>query len=181
MNDLLFDKFYNRALRFLSFRPRSQKEIEDFLKKKSSFAKVFDPEDSDRRASEGQERSDLQSVINAVIKKLKEQKFLNDEEFAKWWIEQRTQFKPRSLYLIKIELKQKGIGEETIELGIKNQELGIAKDSELAKKLVEKKIQRYKNLPKHEIYQKMGRFLAQKGFNYETIKQSIDEILSGDV
>src|SRR3989344_6604171 len=86
-------KFYNKALKFLSYRPRSEKEIRDKLKKK--------------KASE--------ETINKIILRLKENNFINDEEFVRWWIEQRTNFKPRSLRLIKMELKQKGVSNDLIE------------------------------------------------------------------
>ena len=83
----------NRTLRFLSFRPRSEKEIADFLKKKQ-----VDSHNAQK-----------------IIDKLKEHKFLNDEEFASWWMEQRTMIKPRAIRVIKMELKQKGISKEIIE------------------------------------------------------------------
>ena len=149
------DKFYNSSLRFLSYRPRSEKEVRDKLKSKKA-----SPE-----------------IIEKTIAKLKEKKFINDEEFAKWWIESRLMLKPRSLRLIKMELKQKGIPDETIS----NFKFLISNDLEQTKKLVEKRIKRFKGLPKQEIYQKLGRYLASKGFDWDTIKQSIDESLFNGV
>jgi len=155
-----FEKFYNLALRFLSYRPRSEKEVRDRLKIKNQKSNL----------------KDLDLIIDKVIEKLKEKKFINDEEFAKGWIESRLRFKPRSLRLIKLELKNKGIDSETIEKMINDERLMI-NDLENAKKLVQKKLERFENLPKQEIYQKLGRHLASKGFNWDTIKKSIDEIL----
>lgn len=155
-----FEKFYNKALRFLSFRPRSEKEVRDNLSRKFRKAEF--------------ELSEINLIIDKVINKLKEQKFLNDEEFAKWWIEQRQTYKPRALWLVKSELKQKGIDLDKIQ----NSEISIQDDLIQAKKLVEKKIKKFKNLPKQEIYNKLGRILAQKGFNWEVIKKSIDDSLS---
>lgn len=145
------DKFYNSALRFLSYRPRSEKEVRDKLK-----TKKVEP-----------------SIIEKIISKLKDKKFINDEEFAKGWIESRQRFKPRSLRLIKIELKQKGIGSEAID----NLQLTIDSDLDSAKKLVEKRMQRLKGLDKQKIYEKLGRYLSSKGFGWNTIKKSIDEAL----
>ncbi len=142
----------NRTLRFLSFRPRSEKEISDYLKKKQ-----VDP-----------------VISQKIILKLKESNFLNDEEFAKWWIEQRTLIKPRAWRIIRLELRAKGISDEIIQ----DSELKVQDDGEIAIKLAEKKISRYKNLPKQEAYQKLGRYLSSKGFNWEIIKKSIDEIFS---
>ena len=147
-------KFYNKALKFLSYRPRSEKEIRDKLKKK--------------KASE--------ETINKIILRLKENNFINDEEFVRWWIEQRTNFKPRSLRLIKMELKQKGIGQELIEETIVHLPSTID-DLESAKKLIEKRLPRYKNLSREEKFQKIARFLSSKGFSYDIIKEIFKEIL----
>lgn len=152
------EEIYNTALLFLSFRPRSEKEVRDNLRKK----KVNPP------------------LIEKIIAKLKEKKFLNDEEFVKWWIEQRTTFNPRSLRLTKIELLHKGVSNEVIDkmiydLRFKNYDL------ERAKTLVEKRLERFKGLPKQEVYQKLGSYLARRGFGWETIKDSIDEMVSNGV
>jgi len=148
-----FEKFYNKALKFLSYRPRSEKEIRDKLKRK--------------KVSE--------EIINKIISRLKENNFINDEEFVKWWIEQRTTFKPRSVRLIKIELKQKGIGQELIEETIGHLPSTID-DLESAKKLIEKRLPRYKNLSRDEKFQKIARFLSSKGFSYDIIKEIFKEI-----
>jgi regulatory protein len=158
-NQIYSDDFgvnLNRALRFLSFRPRSEKEINDYLKKKQ-----------------------IDSITSQkVISKLKESNFLNDVEFAKWWVEQRTLIKPRAWRIIKIELKQKGISSEIIEELNINSDPEEINDLSMAVKLAQKRLSRYKNLPRQEIYQKLGRFLISKGFSYDTVKRSIDEVFS---
>ena len=148
-----FEKFYNRALKFLSYRPRSKQEvIKNLLRKKA-------PED----------------IIKKITAKLEEQKFLNDEEFVKWWIEQRTTFKPRSLRLIKIELKQKGISNELVEKVIND--LGFTVDDLVsAKKLIERKKEKWKNLSREQKFQKLSRFLASRGFSYDIIKEIFKNI-----
>lgn len=152
-----FQKFYDRTLRFLSFRPRSEKEIVSFLKKPHGRKK---------------ERLDDQTIAK-IIKKLKEQNFINDEEFAKWWIEQRQGSKPRGKRIIIMELKQKGIAEFIIQ----NSEFIIQKQDELAKKALERIAGRYQKLPRHEAYRKMSEFLLRRGFDWEAIKSGVDEVL----
>lgn len=148
------DKFYERALRFLSFRPRSEKEIRDYLKKKNSDG----------------------LTTKKIVEKLKEHKFLNDEEFAKWWIEQRTRVKPRADRVIKFELKQKGIDTQIIEELIGDNERS---DFEKALALAEKRMKRLEKIEdKKIIFEKLGRFLASKGFNYDVIKEVIDRTFS---
>jgi regulatory protein len=158
-NQIYSDDFgvnFNRTLRFLSFRPRSEKEINDYLKKKKVNS----------------------SISQKVIAKLKESNFLNDVEFAKWWIEQRTLIKPRAWRIIKIELKQKGISSEIIEELNINSKSEETSDLTNAIKLAQKRFSRYKSLPRQEINQKLGRFLISKGFDYDTVKRSIDEVFS---
>lgn len=152
-----FEKFYNKSLRFLSFRPRSEKEIRDYLLKPRIR--------SDKRKKISKE------ILDKIVAKLKKKKFINDEEFTKWWIEQRLKLRPRAWRIIKMELARKGISQEISEPIIQSLEFRIQNDLELAKKLAEKRIKRYKDLTKREIYQKLGRFLASKGFDYETIKK----------
>lgn len=157
-----FERFYNSALRFLSYRPRSEQEIRNKLKEK-------------RAESE---------IIEKIVAKLKKYNFINDLEFAKKWAEERIQFKPRSWRLIKIELRHKGISEEIIESIIHDSQFMIQSDLEQAEKLVEKRITRFRNkfgMTREKIYEKLGRYLASKGFDWDTIKKSIDEIMNKGV
>lgn len=148
-----FEKYLNKAFHFLSFRPRSEKEVRDSLIKKKA----------------------LPEIIDRIIVQLKEHNFLNDEDFARWFIESRLRFRPKSLRIIKLELKQKGVDRETIETAISNNTNEL--DLESAKKLVEKKIDKYRDVKRQEVYQKLGGFLARRGFDWDTIKKSIDSVL----
>ena len=153
-----FEKYLQIAYRFLSFRPRSEKEVTDYLRKK--------------KASEEQ--------IYLILSKLREQKFVNDEKFAQGWIEHRMRLKPKGWYVLKLELQQKGISEDIIknhELRIKNQGWEGKSEKELAMELVEKRIKKYQGLPREEAYRKLGGFLARRGFDMDTIKACIDGIL----
>ncbi len=160
----LFDKYLNKAFHFLSFRARSEKEVRDNLLKKKA------PEE----------------IIERVINSLKENRFLNDEDFAKLFIEQRLRFRPKGMRIIKMELKQKGIDQEIIDEAISKASIDdesnpVNNDLDSAKKLVEKKLPRYKDMEKQIIYQKLGAFLARRGFNWDTIKKSIDDALDDEV
>lgn len=150
-----FNKLYNSALKFLSFRSRSAKEVFDHLIKKE----------------------DAEEIIIQVITKLKEQKFLNDFEFAKQWVESRMRFRPRSKKMLIFELKQKGISQEIIDqIFSANLADSIFNEKEQIQKLIEKKIEKYKGLSKQEVFPKLGGFLSRRGFDYDTIKASIDDI-----
>ena len=152
----LHKKYLNIALRFLSFRSRSGKEVRDNLLKKNA----------------------PYEIIEQIISWLLDHKFIDDEEFARRFIEQRIKLRPRGMRVIKMELKQKGISQKIIEeITVKNEG---EEDDELAmaRRIVEKKIMKYKGLEKKDIYQKLGSHLASKGFNWDTIKQSIDSCIN---
>jgi regulatory protein len=151
-----FEKFYKAAIRFLSFRPRSEKELKDYLAKKEC-----DP-----------------LISKRIIDSLTRDKFLNDEEFVRWWVEQRTILKPKATRIIKYELKQKGISKELIDSFFENEEDSTS-DFDKALELAEKKMVRLEKIEdKRKVYEKLGRFLASKGFDWDTIKEVIDRSLS---
>lgn len=152
---VIYQKYLESAVRFLSFRPRSEKEVRDNLLKKKA-----PPE-----------------VIEKVVTWLKEQRFINDEEFTVWWIEQRSKFRPKALSIIKLELKQKGIKSEVIDTVVQGTRYKVQGDLESARKVVEKKIGKYSALEKREIYQKLGSHLARKGFSYDVIKKVFNDKL----
>ncbi len=153
-----FEKFYNSSLRFLSYRPRSEKEVREKLLSKKASAEI----------------------IQKVIDKLKEHRFLDDLEFSLWFFEQRTKVRPKALRIIKIELRRKGISEEIMEKVMNDKGLMI-NDLDSAKKLLERKFDKYKSMERNEIYKKLGSFLARRGFDWDTTKKAIDEIFDKGV
>src|SRR5690348_9673780 len=109
------DALYLRVLKFLNFRPRSEKEVKDYLQKK---IKKFPNIDS--------------SVIDVIIHKLKQQKFLNDEEFAKMWVRSRTDYKPKGKYLVRLELIKKGISKDIIDQVLESKQERAKSEEDLA-------------------------------------------------
>jgi len=156
IEEQLFEKYLLSVYRFLNFRLRSEKEIRDNLKKKNA-------------------RDD---IIEKIVIRLKEQKFLNDENFARLWVDSRSRVKPRSQFLLKMELKQKGISDEIIEKVLQRVENEGQSDDVQARALVEKNIKKYSGMQKQELYQKLGGVLARKGFNWNVTKKAIDDVLN---
>lgn len=158
-----YQKLLEKSIRFLSYRIRSEKEVRDNLLKprrnKSGSVAVPNPE-----------------AIDRVIDWLKAQKFINDEEFVRQWMQSRNRSHQKSMQIIKFELLHKGISQEIIEKGLQSLD-NTQTDAMRAKKLAEKKIRRYAHLPKQEMYRKLGGILARNGFSWEIIKASIDEVL----
>lgn len=142
-------KLLDRILRLISARPRSEKEIVDYLKRKKT-----DPK-----------------LIDEVVDKLKSLGQLDDYAFAVWWVEQRMIFRPKGKLALSMELRQKGVEREISDKIIAEK----VDELPLAKKAAEKKLKTYKNLPRMEFRQKMASFLARRGFSWGTVKSVIDE------
>jgi regulatory protein len=154
----LYNKYLNNTIRFLKFRGRSEKEIRDYL-----HVKKAEPD-----------------IIEKIISYCKDLKFIDDEKFAADWVRSRSTYRLKSKKIIKIELIKKGIDPEIIEkalVGLRTNE-STSTDLDLAKKLVQIRINRYINAPRQEIYQKLGGFMARRGFGWDTIKQAIDSELA---
>ncbi|HRN96569.1 MAG TPA: regulatory protein RecX [Candidatus Levybacteria bacterium] len=142
-------KAYTRALKYLSYRPRSEKEIRDRLAKKH-----FDS-----------------MIIDQVIDKLKEDKFLDDTGFAQWWTEQRQDFRGKSKFVIKSELSEKGIDRNTIDATLTN-----AKDDlKTAKEFLDRKKRRFENYTGDEYKKKVIGFLQRKGFSWDVIQKVLKD------
>jgi SOS response regulatory protein OraA/RecX len=188
------EKLYTKALKYLSRRPRSEKEVREHLIGKKNLYKFKSRHSS--AIESGLTRSyrglqPLQDDINDIFKKidliidvLKEQRFLNDEDFVVWWVDQRTRFKAKGWRAIAFELKQKGISEELIkkQRATSNQDLeNNRNEKEIALSLVQKRIKKYEGMPKDELYSKLGGFLARRGFDMDVIRACIDEVLRKSV
>ena len=151
------NKLMEKALRFLSFRPRSESETRQHLRRKLP-----------KRAIDTVDTAD---TIDTVVNRLKHLGYVNDLEFTKWWVEQRQTHRPRGARLIRSELFQKGIAQEVIDEVLPEDEEG---EVERALKTARKKLRSYKNLKPREFKQKMGQYLARRGFDWEVIKQILD-------
>jgi regulatory protein len=145
-----FEKYYAFSLRFLSYRQRSIKEVRESLEKKKA-----SPE-----------------VVEKIIALLMEQKFLNDTEFARSWIESRLRSRPKALSILKQELHQKGISREIIEEIIPERKVT---DSESIKPLIEKAQRKYAKLDPKERKQKIAAYLGRRGYSWDTIAPAIDD------
>lgn len=140
---------YFKALRLISYRLRSEKELFDRLSKK--FKK---------------------EMVKKVINRLKKEGLLNDREFARAFIETRKRLKPKGKRLLFWELKQKGIDEEVIKEFLEKE---YNKGEELLSVmgLINKKVKTYKNLPKEKRAQRLIQFLLRRGFDWDVIQEAI--------
>lgn len=152
--DEMYAKLLESSIRFVSFRPRSEKEFKYFLLKKLQKRKISDD-----------------SIIDRVIFRLRELGYIDDEKFTLWWVEQRNSHKPKGGRLIEQELKAKGIEVKDFHLD----------EFDLARRAVAKKLLLWQKLPGLQQKKKIYGFLGRRGFDGETIHRVIDEIVEGNV
>lgn len=168
LNKLIFEvevgKLMERMYYLFNVRQRSEKEVRDYLKKLSFKRKIKDKE----------EISEV--VVENLIEKLKQKRLINDEEFAKAWIESRRKNKKKGKMALKSELFQKGINREIIEESL--QDTSVDEEKSLAMQAVQKKLERWKNLPEMEFKKKVFEFLARRGFDYEVVSDVIEKTMS---
>ena len=115
-------------------------------------------------------------MIQEVVSRLELQNYINDQDFARYFIENRHQNKGISTKRLIQELKIKGIDNDIIEQAMFDQGTGnLFRDEEVE---IEKMIK--KQLRKTSDRQKIIAYLARQGFSYDLIKAKLDQFLSAE-
>ncbi len=134
---------YQKMLRFLSYRPRSQAEVLRKLNEQGYSA----------------------PVIEATVQRLKDNQLLSDDQFAQTWVENRSTFRPRSKRMLAMELRQKGVEDDVIEQAL----AGTEDESSLAYQAGVKYARRLSGVDWETFRKRLGAYLMRRGFSYGTI------------
>lgn len=161
-----FDTLYLRALKYLNFRPRSEREMRNYLTEKLTGV------GRSKRELDDSEKG----LIDLIIHKLKQQKFLNDVEFARMWVRSRTSYKPKGERLIRLELKQKGINQDIVDEVFQDSEFRLLTDLDLALEILTKRKKKYEGMERQERFNKAGSMLARRGYDLDIILKAIDQV-----
>ena len=147
-----FHSCLNAATHFLGYRPRSEFEVRERLQRRG-----FDD-----------------NTVEGVIAKLKEQGLVDDVAFAQFWKENRDSFSPRSQWLTKLELRQKGVTDDIID-----QVIETIDDDDNAYRAA---LSKARSLPRSD-YQgfrrRLGGYLKRRGFGYGVINHTIERLWGG--
>jgi regulatory protein len=141
----LENKAHHLALGYLSYRPRSQREVEDYLR-----GKDYEP--------------DLVAIVTA---RLERAGLINDAEFAAAWIRHRQSLRPRSRRALEAELLQKGLGRDIIATALA--ELGEEGQEDMLVDLIGKR----RRQTRYQQPDKLMQYLARQGFSYDQIKKAL--------
>ena len=138
---------YEAAVRYLAGRPHTVAEIHRHLR-----SKKFDVE-----------------TIDHAIDRLRAQRYVDDEAFARWWLEHRERLKPRGHRALRTELAQKGVGRDVVDLVLG--ERAPDADVEQARRALSRPLTRWADMPDAEKRRKIHTYLAARGFDYDTIDE----------
>ena len=137
-----------KAWNFLSYRARTEKEMRD------------------RLAKYGYE----EPVIEEVLRRMTRHGYVNDGAFATQWVENRSEFRPRGARALRMELRRKGVADQTIDEVVADLD-----ERNLALQAARKKARRYTELEWPDFRKKLYGFLARRGFNYDDINHAVQQ------
>ncbi len=140
------EQAFQRALRYLGYRPRTEEEIRRDLRR----------------------REVAEEDIAAVLERLRDLGLVNDPAFARAWVDDRTAFRPRGRRALRAEMRQKGLPEQVIARALETVD-----EAALAETAAQKALRRYAALPWPEFRRKMSAYLARRGFPYEIVKEAV--------
>ncbi|MFZ5881988.1 MAG: regulatory protein RecX [Chloroflexota bacterium] len=143
------ERAYQQAMLYLSYRPRSEAEIRQNLRKHEY------PEE----------------VIEETLDRLRQARLANDDEFARAWVDNRSTFRPRSRRALAMELRQKGLSDEAAQSAL----AGVDEET-LAYEAARKRAARLSGLDWIEFRKKMSDFLARRGFPYSIVAPTVRRI-----
>jgi len=142
----------DRALNFLSYRPRSREEVRRYLKRKET-----SPE-----------------IIEAALARLDRLDFVNDRTFAGFWIESREHFSPRGARALKNELRMKGVERDVVDELVSDEQ-----DEERALRAGRKKattLIHNTDIDYATFRNRLGSFLQRRGFGYQIVTKTVREL-----
>ncbi len=141
---------YLRALKFLSYKPRSAAEVAERLRKYEY----------------------SEQIIEQVHNRLVEKEYVNDHQFADMWVENRNAFRPRSHRVLQWELRNKKISEETISSILDETD----PEEKLAMAAASKYLPKVTNCERDQFYRRLAGYLGRRGFSYSIIAPILAEL-----
>lgn len=154
LENVIYNKAKNKAVKYISYQPRTEKEVTEKLKEC--------------------EYSD--DIIFRVIETMKKYNYINDKEYAKNFLTSKLNLKGYGIFKISFDLKQKGISDDIINDIIENTELN---ENKRALEVLEKKL-RGKKISDYKEKQKLYNFLLRRGFSYDVIKEAVNNFQEND-
>ena len=154
MEDKVKTRARNNAYALLRQRPRSVYEIRNRLKLKGY--------------------ADL--LIEDVVASLERAGELNDERFARLWVESRMHMNPAGDVVLKHELERNGISDKIIE-AVLIEKAEKYDEYELALSMAKERFERLKKLDRRKATKRIYDFLMRRGFKYDNIRRVVENLI----
>jgi regulatory protein len=139
------DKLYNQALRYIAMRPRTMWEMSFYLERKNASP----------------------PLIETILNKLSDIGLLDDEKFARAFVNDRRLLRPTSRRKLLAELRKKRISDEIIQKVVGSE----TADEQAALAAL---IMRKRRQTKYQDDTKLMQYLARQGFGYDDIKSALN-------
>lgn len=154
-NESQFGKLYTRSLEYALIRPRSQREMRDYLYRKTR----------DSRTKTGDIKKGVsKELTERVFNRLFEKGYIDDMKFASFWVENRNVRKGSSMRKLQMELRGKGVDVAIVEQVLASTDRA---DTDELQKIIAKKASRYDDV------QKLTAYLVRQGFHYDDVKEAL--------
>lgn len=150
-NELIYVKAQDIALYYIGYKMRTEKEVRIKLLEKEFTEDI------------------IERVINFLIK----YHYVDDEKYCENYIKQRLRCNPKGSYVLKMELKQRGIKDSIICKALEQANIDEFGD---AIKLLEKKCFYLEKIDEKE-KKRLIAFLQRRGYSYDIIKESFEYVL----
>jgi len=117
-----------------------------------------------------------QDEIKKTVSRLLELDYLDDEKYARRWVINTQKYRPRGKLLMSLTLAKKGISKDLREK-VLDELIDEKEELKMAQSCVTKKMRSLDGLSKKKKYEKLGRFLESRGFNYAIIAEILEEMI----
>ncbi len=163
-----FGKLYQRTLEWAISRPHSVREAQNYLKRRQIKRRMLN------RQREREGKTILpeidEKLSELVIKRLVEKKYLDDQKFAEYFVENRNVRRGTSQKKLKMELAQKGVKQEIAVAAL--EKVPRDEDEEILK-VIKKKRRKYDD------FHLVG-YLVRQGFNFQKAKEAVENYQEDD-
>ncbi len=139
------------AITFVSYRPRSEREVRDRLRK----------------------RDFSQEAIDQAIERMRGWGYLDDQAFAEWWVGNRTEHRPRGKRLLAGELRSRGVSAEVVGDVLEEAEVD---EAGAALELARKRLSSLSSLDRQTQERRLAAFLSRRGYGWDVIKPVLKEV-----
>ncbi len=142
------------ALNFVSYRPRSEREVRDRLRQRA-----FEP-----------------ASIDYAMEKMRGWRYLDDTKFAEFWVESRAEHSPRGKRALQSELRAKGVERDVVERVLEEVDLD---EGNAALDIARKRLRSLASYDEETQRRRLSAFLARRGYGWDVVKPVIAELFEG--